>query len=62
MGGDDFGSMIKNIPGCYVFLGCRDDKHPEKLHSPYYDYNDALIPIGANYWVKLVETALSMPQ
>ena len=28
------------------------------LHHPAYDFNDEAIPIGASYWVKLVETAL----
>jgi metal-dependent amidase/aminoacylase/carboxypeptidase family protein len=25
------------------------------LHNPSYDFNDALIPVGAAYWVGLVE-------
>ena len=28
------------------------------VHNPGYDFNDALLPIGAAYWVRLVETAL----
>jgi hippurate hydrolase len=25
------------------------------LHNPSYDFNDALIPLGATYWVKLAQ-------
>jgi hippurate hydrolase len=29
------------------------------LHSPHYDFNDAVLPLGASYWVRLAETALA---
>jgi hippurate hydrolase len=25
------------------------------LHNPGYDFNDDILPLGATYWVKLVE-------
>jgi len=25
------------------------------LHNPSYDFNDDLIPLGATYWVELVQ-------
>jgi hippurate hydrolase len=28
------------------------------LHNPSYDFNDDLIPLGASYWVRLVEASL----
>eukprot|EP00952_Eustigmatos_sp_NYUAD-ZCMA_P006679 28644-Eustigmatos_ZCMA.PRE.1 len=28
---------------------------PCMLHNPSYDFNDELLPLGATYWVKLVE-------
>jgi len=59
MGGEDFGSMLEKVPGCYVVLGSRDELHGESLHSPRFDFNDAIIPLGAAYWVKLVKAALS---
>ena len=31
---------------------------PCQLHNPNYDFNDALLPVGATYWVKLVEAYL----
>ena len=31
---------------------------PCMLHNPSYDFNDELIPLGATYWVRLVERAM----
>lgn len=58
MGGEDFGAMLDKVPGCYIALGSADAQHTESLHSPRFDFNDAIIPIGASYWVRLVEAAL----
>ena len=29
------------------------------LHSPHYDFNDTILPLGASYWVLLAESILS---
>jgi len=29
------------------------------LHNPRYDFNDQVLPIGASYWVNLVEDILA---
>jgi hippurate hydrolase len=29
------------------------------LHNSSYDFNDALIPLGATYWVRLAEAWLA---
>jgi hippurate hydrolase len=29
------------------------------LHNPSYDFNDALIPLGATFWVRLAEAWLA---
>ncbi len=67
MGAEDFAFMLQEKPGCYVFIGNgagdhRADGHglgPCNLHNPSYDFNDELLPIGATYWVRLVEAYLS---
>ena len=56
MGSEDFSYMLKEKPGAYIWLGAGEDA--EKLHSPYYDFNDELLPIGAEYWANLAETIL----
>jgi hippurate hydrolase len=66
MGAEDFSYMLQAKPGAYCFIGNGDGTHREMghgegpctLHNPNYDFNDALIPLGATYWVKLVEAAL----
>ena len=66
MGSEDFSFFLQEKPGCYFALGNGDGDHrdlghgmgPCNLHNPSYDFNDALIPIGASLWVKLVEARL----
>lgn len=64
MGGEDFGSFLKHKPGCYIFMGqgVRDDKSPHNhgLHSPFYDFNDDLIPVASSYFAALVESRLKL--
>jgi len=66
MGAEDFAFMLQAKPGCYVFIGNGDGDHrlgghglgPCQLHNGSYDFNDQLLPIGASYWVRLVEMSL----
>jgi hippurate hydrolase len=66
MGAEDFAFMLQKKPGCYIFIGNGEGGHrttghglgPCNLHNPSYDFNDALLPIGATYWVRLVEQYL----
>jgi hippurate hydrolase len=55
MGAEDFAFMLKERPGCYVWLGNGSSR---ALHNPRYDFNDAILPIGVAYWTVLVERAL----
>jgi hippurate hydrolase len=67
MGSEDFAFMLKARPGAYVFIGNGDGAHrsaghglgPCMLHNPSYDFNDELIPLGATFWVRLVEKFLA---
>lgn len=69
MGAEDFSFMLQDKPGCYVFIGNGEGQHrasghgigPCNLHNPSYDFNDALLPIGASYWVRLAQAWLSRP-
>ncbi|KFC68402.1 N-acetyl-L,L-diaminopimelate deacetylase [Devosia sp. LC5] len=55
MGGEDFSFMLEERPGAYIFLGNGDSS---ELHTDTYDFNDAAIPVGASYWVRLAERAM----
>lgn len=63
MGGEDFGAFLKVKPGAYVFMGQgtkEPSPHNQGLHSPFYDFNDDLIPIGISYFTALVENAMKL--
>ena len=55
MGAEDFSYMLEARPGAFVFLGQGDGPI---CHHPEYDFNDEIIPVGASYWCRLVETAM----
>ena len=67
MGAEDFSFMLQAKPGAYVFLDNGDGAHREighgggpcTIHNPSYDFNDALIPLGGTYWVRLAEAWLA---
>lgn len=54
MGSEDFAFMLEERKGAYLFLGQGESAG---LHHPEYDFNDDVSPIGASFFVKLVETA-----
>ncbi|KQT64380.1 MULTISPECIES: M20 aminoacylase family protein [unclassified Aureimonas] len=56
---EDFAFMLEARPGSYLFVG-NGDSAP--LHSPRYDFNDALIEPAATYWATLAETFLTSPE
>lgn len=58
MGSEDFAFMLQECPGCYIWVGNGVSDGGRVLHSPRYDFNDSIIPIGASYWVRLVEQLL----
>jgi hippurate hydrolase len=57
MAAEDFSYMLREKPGCYVWLGSGSESS-HSLHNPHYDFNDGILGIGVSYWVRLVETAL----
>ncbi len=62
MGAEDFSFFLQEKPGCYFLIGNGQGEHREgghglgpcTLHNPSFDFNDALIPLGAKLWVALV--------
>ncbi|MBX3641612.1 MAG: amidohydrolase [Rubrivivax sp.] len=67
MASEDFAFMLQAKAGAYCFIGNGDGAHREHghgdgpcmLHNPSYDFNDALIPLGATYWVRLAQSWLA---
>jgi len=50
MGGEDFAFYLERVPGCLVRFGARPNHHaPAPAHSPRFDFNEAVLPIGARF-------------
>ncbi|MBU0751442.1 MAG: amidohydrolase [Gammaproteobacteria bacterium] len=60
MGAEDFAYLSQAVPGCYVWLGNGPGEGGCMLHSPHYDFNDAIIASGIRYWVTLVGAVLPL--
>lgn len=63
MGGEDFGAMLEKVRGAYIWMGQGEEKDPasnhnQGLHTPRYDFNDDVIPLGITYFANLVEKSL----
>ena len=58
MGAEDFAFMLQQKPGCYLWIGNGSSDGDCLLHNPNYDFNDEILPLGAAYWVKLIENEL----
>jgi len=58
-GSEDFAFLLEACPGCYLIIGNGDGEGGCMVHNPGYDFNDACLPLGATYWVKLVERFLA---
>lgn len=55
---EDFAFILERCPGSYLVIGNGPGEGGCLLHNPGYDFNDACLPLGASYWVKLVEAFL----
>jgi hippurate hydrolase len=54
MGAEDFSYMLEARPGAYIHLG---QGETPMCHHPQYNFNDEIAPIGASFFVRLVERA-----
>jgi amidohydrolase len=58
MGGEDFSFYLQKIPGCYVRLGARPpDVDYIPLHSPLFDIDERVLPVGAAFFDAVVRDA-----
>jgi len=62
MGGEDFAFMLQAKPGAYMRIGQGQPAlgltHP--LHNSRYDFNDAILPLGAALHASLIEAAMPL--
>ncbi|MDR1310728.1 MAG: amidohydrolase [Burkholderiaceae bacterium] len=61
---EDFSFMLARKPGCYVFMGNGAREHANNtapcgfLHSPTYDFDDTMLPLGMTFWMRLAREYL----
>lgn len=57
---EDFGAFLQIVPGNFAFIGNGADGEPgaTPLHNAQYDFNDAVLPIGARYLAEIVRVKL----
>jgi hippurate hydrolase len=56
-GGEDFAFMLEQCPGAFILIG---NGGSHAIHTPLYDFNDDIIPLGVEYWVSLVRQELAL--
>ena len=59
-GGEDFAFMLAKRPGVFMRIGngVNADGSFHNVHTPHYDFNDEILPLGAAYWASLVQHEL----
>ena len=59
---EDFGAFLQVVPGNFAFIGNGAEGEPgaTPLHNARYDFNDAVLPIGARYLAEIVRTKLPL--
>ena len=58
---EDFSALSTVVPGSFIFMGIGTaaDGFGHRLHTPKYDFNDAAIPYGVEYFVRLTRQQLA---
>ncbi|PVH27322.1 amidohydrolase [Pararhodobacter oceanensis] len=57
---EDFAHFCAAVPGAFLLIGNGETgPHGQPLHSDTYDFNDAVLPIGAHFWADLVRERLA---
>lgn len=59
MGAEDFSFMLQSKPGAYLRIG-QGGEGGCFLHSPRYDFNDEILPLGAALFAGLAEQGLPL--
>jgi hypothetical protein len=62
MGAEDFAFMLQARPGCYARLGQGGSEGSCWLHNSRYDFNDAVIPLGAGFLAALAERRMPLAE
>ncbi|MCO5148030.1 MAG: amidohydrolase [Aquamicrobium sp.] len=58
MAAEDFAFMLEARPGAYLWLGAGKDGENPGLHSPRFDFNDAILASGIGLWNEAIGMAI----
>ncbi|MBI2920808.1 MAG: amidohydrolase [Planctomycetes bacterium] len=60
LGGEDMSYFLNEVPGCFFFLGCRNEKRGivAPHHSNRFDIDEAALPLGVEMLVRTAERSL----
>jgi hippurate hydrolase len=59
MAAEDFAFMMGAVPGAYVWVGNGPIDGGRNLHSPHYQFNDDILPVGVRYLCEVAARALA---
>ena len=59
MAGEDFGWYLEQKPGAFAWIGNGPAEGGRELHSPDYDFNDAILPVAAGWLAATARKALA---
>lgn len=59
MAGEDFGWYLEQKPGAFVWIGNGPARPGGELHNPGYDFNDAILPVAAEWLAATARRALT---
>jgi amidohydrolase len=59
MAGEDFGWLLRELPGAYVWIGNGPAHDGAFLHNQGYDFNDAILPTAATCLAAIARRALA---
>lgn len=60
MASEDFSYYLQQIPGAFALIGADDGPaHQAVCHSPFFDFNDRLIPLVTRLYARLVGAPLA---
>ncbi len=59
MASEDFGAYLLERPGAFAWIGNGPGDGGRELHNPFYDFNDAILPVAARWLATVAKTALA---
>jgi hippurate hydrolase len=59
MASEDFGWYLEHRPGAFAWIGNGPARPGAELHSPGYDYNDAILPVASGWLAATARRALA---